>query len=187
MSIEKLRFAALSAYLAAWLILGIAAVMSAISRRGRTAAGPALFSGPVMLGTILQAIAPMIITLLMGAGPLRPHPAELIGVLSLAPLAAGLFTWSLRSAPANAASDALITAGAYRWLRHPIYLAFFAMLLATGLVVSARVSLLAAAMLYLAGSEIRIAVEEEELTERFPSAYLQYQQRTRWRYLPGVR
>ena len=68
MSIEKLRFAALSAYLAAWLILGLAAVMSTISRRGRTAAGPALLSGPVMLGTILQAIAPMIITLLMGDG-----------------------------------------------------------------------------------------------------------------------
>lgn len=187
MSIEKLRFLAFSSYLAAWLVLGIAAVASAISRRGRTAAGPPLLSGPVMLGTTLQAAAPMIVTLSMGDGPLRPQPAELIGILLLAPLAAALFLWSLCSAPAGATSDTLVTAGAYAWLRHPIYLAFLAMLLATGLIISARLPLLAAAILYLAGSEIRIAVEEEELTERFPSAYPRYQQRTRWRYLPGVR
>jgi protein-S-isoprenylcysteine O-methyltransferase Ste14 len=129
----------------------------------------------------------MIITLSMPDGPLRPQPAELIAILLLAPLAAGLFTWSLRSARAGATSDPVVTAGAYRWLRHPIYLAFFAMLIATGLIISARLPLLAAAVLYLAGSEIRIAAEEEELTERFPGAYPQYQQRTRWRYLPGVR
>lgn len=187
MSIEKLRFAAFSVYLAVWLVLGLAAVAGALSRRGRTVAGPPLLSGPVMLGSMLQAAAPLIVTLSLGDGPLRPQPAELIGILFLAPFAAGLFTWSLRSAPANAASDALVTAGAYRWLRHPIYLAFFAMLLATGLVVSAGSLLLAAAILYLAGSEIRIAVEEEELTERFPSAYARYKQRTRWRYLPGLR
>jgi protein-S-isoprenylcysteine O-methyltransferase Ste14 len=186
-SIEKLRFLAFSAYLVAWLVLGVAAAASAISRRGGTAAGPPLLSGPVMLGTMLQAAAPMIITLSMGDGPLRPQSAELIGILLLAPLAAGLFTWSLRSAPANATSDTLVTTGAYAWLRHPIYLAFFAMLIATGLIISARLPLLAAAILYLAGSEIRIAVEEGELAERFPGAYSQYQKRTRWRYLPGLR
>jgi len=187
MSIEQLRIAAFSAYLAAWLGLGLAAAVSAISRRGRSVAVQPLLSGRVMGGTILQALSPMLITLSMSDSPLRPQPAESIGILLLAPFAAGLFTWSLRSAAANATSDGLVTTGAYGWVRHPIYLAFLAMLVATGLVASARFPLVAAAIMYLAGSEVRIAVEEEELAERFSGAYAQYQQRTRWRYLPGIR
>jgi protein-S-isoprenylcysteine O-methyltransferase Ste14 len=182
MPLQTLRIAAFSAYLAAWLVLGLAALANALSRKAKSAEG---LTPPVLLGTLLQALAPLLITLKISTAPLRPHPAELITILLLAPLAAALFTWALRSAPKTA--NTLVTTGAYRWLRHPIYLAFFAMLLATGLLLSARLPLLAAAILYLAGSELRIAVEEEELTERFPAAYPLYQQRTPWRYLPGLR
>jgi len=185
--IQYLRFAAFSTFLAAWLVLGIAALFNAFARRGGTASGPPLLSPPIMLGTALQAVAPMVITLSMGSGPLRPHVAELIAILILAPLAAALFVWSIRSAPSNAADDTLVTQGAYKWFRHPIYLAFLLMLIATGLIISARGPLLIAAILYLAGSEIRIFIEEDELLERFPTSYRQYQQQTKWRYFPGLR
>jgi len=83
--------------------------------------------------------------------------------------------------------DQLITTGAYRWLRHPIYLAFLLLLLASGLLISAGTNLILSTALYLFGSELRIALEESELTARFPTAYPQYCKQTRWRYLPGLR
>ena len=72
-------------------------------------------------------------------------------------------------------------------MRHPIYLAFLAMLLATGLLVSAIPKLVIAVIIYLAGAEMRIADEERELSARHGDEYEQYRRRTRWRYLPGLR
>ena len=80
-----------------------------------------------------------------------------------------------------------MTHGVYAWMRHPIYLAFLAMLLATGLLASAGRGLLVAVVMYLAGSELRIASEEEDLARTFRAEYEQYRLRTRWRYLPGLR
>jgi protein-S-isoprenylcysteine O-methyltransferase Ste14 len=42
-------------------------------------------------------------------------------------------------------------------------------------------------LLYLVGSELRIASEERELAQKFPEDYAAYRTRTRWRYLPGLR
>ena len=81
----------------------------------------------------------------------------------------------------------MVTGGAYSWVRHPIYLAFLAMLVATGMLISSGVKLILPVLLYLAGSELRIASEEVELAKRFPDAYAMYRSRTRWRYLPGLR
>ena len=72
-------------------------------------------------------------------------------------------------------------------MRHPIYAAFLAMLLATGLLTSAGVNLVIAIVLYVAGSEFRIGSEEAKLAEALPASYAQYRLRTRWLYLPGVR
>jgi len=140
---------------------------------------------PVIVGILLQGTAVLATTLSMGNLPLRPQTFELAGTLALAPLAASLFVWALRSAPNNA--ETLATGGAYAWLRHPMYLAFLAMLVATGLLASGGLKLVAAVVLYLAGSELRIASEEAELAEKFPADYAQYRLRTRWRYLPGLR
>jgi protein-S-isoprenylcysteine O-methyltransferase Ste14 len=81
----------------------------------------------------------------------------------------------------------LVTRGVYAWLRHPIYLAFLGMLVATGLLAANTVSLVIAVVVYLAGSELRIASEEKALVSQFQSQYEQYRLRTRWRYLPGLR
>ena len=185
---NRLKITAYLAYLAAWLVFAIAALIGSLPRLRRGQAGmtsmPAM---PVVIGTALQALAAMVMTRSMGSDSLRPGLYELAGAQVLAPLGAALFVWAVRSGPSEVGADKLITEGAYRWLRHPIYLAFLAMLVATGLLISAGVQLILAVLVYLAGSEFRIAVEERELARKFPEAYAQYRRRTRWRYLPGLR
>lgn len=186
MLIEQLRVAAFCVYLAAWLVLAIAAVAGAIPRRRRHA-GSFRITVMVIVGIFLQGAAALSITLSMSDSPLRPQMLESAGTLTLAPLAASLFVWALRSTPNTADAETLATRGAYAWLRHPIYLAFLAMLVATGLITSGGPKLVVAVALYLAGSELRIASEEADLAEKFPADYAQYRLRTRWRYLPGIR
>jgi protein-S-isoprenylcysteine O-methyltransferase Ste14 len=136
---------------------------------------------------LMQGTAALPITLTLRDAPLRPGTSELIGVITLAPVAVGIFCWALWSVPDGTTSDTLVTSGAYSRLRHPIYLAFLAMLLATGFVASAGLALVAATGLYVAGTELRIASEEADLEERFPADYRKYRLKTRWRYLPGLR
>ena len=186
---DPLKFLAYCAYLASWLVFAIAAAVGALPRLRRQNQ-PALESGmtpPVFIGTLLQVLAAFVLTGSMGNGPLRARPLELAAALLLAPAGAALFVWALRSAPTDADAQQLVTAGAYQWLRHPIYLAFVAMLLATGLLLSAGPKLLLSILLYVGGSELRIASEEGELAERFPEEFARFRRQTRWRYLPGLR
>jgi protein-S-isoprenylcysteine O-methyltransferase Ste14 len=184
---DLLKIAAYCVYLAAWIVFAIAAAAGALLQLRRQAAATMAITAPVLIGTLLQILAAFAITRSMGSGPLRPGTFELAGALVLAPLGAALFIWALRSVPQNADGNTLVTGGAYAWLRNPIYLAFLAMLVATGLLVSGGIKLILPVLLYLAGSELRIASEEAELAERFPESYASYRSRTRWRYLPGLR
>lgn len=184
-----MKIAAYCAYLAAWLVFAIAAVAGALPRLRRQpqpAATPAI-TAPVFIGTLLQVLAAFAITRSMPSGPLQPRTFELAGALLLAPLGAAIFVWALRSVPMDADADTLVTEGAYAWLRHPIYLAFLAILVATGFLISGGTKLILPVLLYLGGSELRIASEEGELAKKFPQSYARYRSRTRWRYLPGLR
>jgi protein-S-isoprenylcysteine O-methyltransferase Ste14 len=136
---------------------------------------------------LLQGSSALPISLSLPDGPLRTGTAELIVTLGLAPLAVVLFCWALWSARKDSEGQWLITTGPYAWLRHPMYFAFLAMLIATGLLVSARVALGIATVLYVVGSELRIAAEETDLASRFPADYAEYRRTTKWRYLPGLR
>ena len=140
-----------------------------------------------LTGMLMQGAAALPITLTLTNSPLRPVTAELIGTIVLAPLAVGLLCWTLWSSPDASASQTLVTKGSYSWMRHPMYSAFLAMLLATGLVVSARLNLTAAVVLYVVGTELRITSEEGALEKQFPTQYEQYRLKTRWRYVPGLR
>lgn len=182
-----LKIAAYCVYLAAWLVFAVAAVLSAIPRLGKPASVPTRVSPPAMIGMLLQAAAAFLVTRSMASGPLHPRLFELFGALLLAPSGAAIFVWAIRSAPSGTGSETLVTKGAYSWLRHPIYLAFLAMLLATGLLVSSGIKLILPVLLYISGSELRISSEEEELAGRFRESYAEYRNRTRWRYLPGLR
>jgi protein-S-isoprenylcysteine O-methyltransferase Ste14 len=186
-SIEHLRIAAFCAYLGSWVVLGATAIVGAIPRRGRRAVVPAGMTTPVIVGTLLQSISALPITLFLRDGPLRPQVYELVGTLALAPFAAVLFGWAIWSLRSDTGAKTLITDGAYAWLRHPMYLAFLGMLVATGLLASAGAALVASIILYVVGSELRISSEEAELEAQFPADFAQYRLKTRWRYLPGLR
>jgi len=187
MSTDPLRFAAFCAYLAAWIAFAVGALVGAIPRIREQAVSPPVLNARIVVGTFLQIAAALMITLSLRDDPLRPTRIELIGILTLAPFAAALFIGALLSAPRDSGPHRLATRGAYAWMRHPIYLAFLAMLVASGLLISARSVLAIAVVLYLAGSELRIAFEEEELAGTFRAEYEQYRLRTRWRYFPGLR
>src|ERR1700754_4672867 len=82
---------------------------------------------PVIAGTLLQWAAFASIMLTLPAGPLRPSAFESVGGLVLAPLAVALFIWAQQFSAPRGTTATLVTSGAYRWLRHPIYLAFLLM------------------------------------------------------------
>ena len=187
MLIEQLRVAAFVVYLVAWIVFAVAAVSGALRGRRRQVAASAHMTVLVGVGILLQSAAVFAITLSMSNQPLRPQRSALAGTLALAPFAASVFVWTLRSGLNNVDAETLVTRGAYGWLRHPMYLAFLAMLLATGFLVSGGLKLVASVAIYLAGTELRIASEEEDRAKRFPADYAKYRLRTRWRYLPGLR
>ena len=176
-----MRLAAFVTYLAAWFVIGGAALLNAFLRV-RGPAAPLVMHAPLVIGTLLQFAGFLALTLSMPRDvPLALPVWHLAAVPMLAPLAAILCIWTIRSQDAG-----LVTWGAYGVVRHPLYLSFFLMLLATGLLVTTPAMLAGAALLYLAGSELRLASEERELLAAYPD-YAAYQRRTRWRYLPGIR
>ncbi len=181
-----MKIAVYCVYLAAWVVFAIAAVAGALPRLRRQAGAKTAVTAQV-IGSLLQVLAAFAVTKSMGSGPLRPRTLELAGALVLAPLGAALFVWALRSVPRYYDGDTLVTRGAYSLLRNPVYLAFLAMLMASGLLTSGGMKLIIPVILYLAGSELRIASEEGELAEKFPKGFEMYRTRTRWRYLPGIR
>jgi hypothetical protein len=87
MYIEHLRLVAFCAYLAAWVVFAIGAVMSAIPQIQRRAASPLRLKARVAIGTLLQIASNVAITFCRSDGPLRPKSLELVGVFALAPLA----------------------------------------------------------------------------------------------------
>ena len=174
-----MRAAAFVTYLAAWLIFALAAARQALTKLGSPQ--PIHLHAPLVIGTALQFAGALAVTLSIQPGSLQPPPAHLAAVLVLAPAAAATCLWTLASQ-----KPGLVTNGAYAHLRHPLYLSFLLMLLATGLLVTTWPRLAAAALLYLVGTELRLASEEHELLERFPD-YAAYRRRTRFCYLPGIR
>jgi protein-S-isoprenylcysteine O-methyltransferase Ste14 len=185
--IGNLKVTVLCVYLAAWVVFAIAAMAGAWPRLRRQAAATTVVTPQVLISSLLQALAAFAVTKSMASGPLRPRTSELAGAFVLAPFGAALFVWALRSVHRCYDGDTLVTRGAYSWLRNPVYLSFLAMLMATGLLTSCGIKLILPVLLYLAGSELRIASEEGELAEKFPKGYEMYRTRTRWRYLPGIR
>jgi protein-S-isoprenylcysteine O-methyltransferase Ste14 len=118
----------------------------------------------------------------------RPPPFALAprtgAALSVVSAAIGLWAiltlgrqWSLQ---ARLRTDhQLITRGPYYWVRHPVYSAFFGMLVATGLVFARGPWQLAGgALLYLAGTALRLRAEEALLRQQFGAAFDPYARTT---------
>ncbi|HKE58980.1 MAG TPA: isoprenylcysteine carboxylmethyltransferase family protein [Pyrinomonadaceae bacterium] len=79
----------------------------------------------------------------------------------------------------------LATKGPYAWVRHPIYTGMFGMLLATALAMSSWFVIPLAAILFIAGTTIRIRHEEKLLRESFGSEFDAYAARVS-ALIPGI-
>lgn len=125
--------------------------------------------------------------LVLGTPPAWPSPVS--AALIVAGIALGV--WAVRTMrlsrlrilPEPGEGAELVTAGPYRWIRHPMYTA--SLLAAAGLVVASPTPVrLAMAMTVTVVLVIKLMREERLLLARFPD-YGAYQRRTR-RLLPFV-
>ena len=157
-------------------------------RRRGPVAGDRARDGGSLAGILIQAAG-----FAMVWGPRRPDgtpivPMSLVTWVLLTGFAVGL---ALGSAWLGAASirtlgkqwslqaritqdHDLITTGPYRFVRHPIYTAMLGLLLATGLAFSRPVGLGAGLLTFLAGTALRIRVEERLLRATFGETYDAY-------------
>ena len=81
----------------------------------------------------------------------------------------------------------LITTGPYGVVRHPVYLAFMGMLMATALMRGFPLVCILAMAVFAVGTEIRVRAEERLLSAAFAARFASYAGRTRWAFLPGLR
>ncbi len=133
---------------------------------------------------------------LIWAGPFwQRHPSDARVAASIVFFALGaVLSWTGTRALGRqwrvdaglSADHELVRSGPYRIVRHPIYASMFAMLLGTGFLI-ARWSLFALSLpLFLAGTEIRVRVEDALLAGRFGSQALEYQKQVA-AYVPFIR
>lgn len=83
--------------------------------------------------------------------------------------------WSLEARLTE--NHKLITSGVYRIVRHPIYTAMLGMLVSTGIVFSYRYVLIAAVIVFFAGTKIRTIAEEKLLRDAFPEEYKKFSEK----------
>lgn len=80
----------------------------------------------------------------------------------------------------------LIRTGPYAWIRHPIYTSMLGMVLATGFCWTWWPMFVAAVVVFVVGTEIRIRSEDALLAERFGETFAEYQKRVP-AFLPFLR
>lgn len=80
----------------------------------------------------------------------------------------------------------LVQSGAYRIVRHPIYASMFGMLIAAGFLTGTMPGWPIAIVLFIAGTEIRVRVEDGLLRDRFGQRFIEWQKK-KAAYLPFVR
>ena len=91
------------------------------------------------------------------------------------------FTWSFRTLGTNYRGGVglydeheLVSVGPYRWIRHPIYAAFIAIMVLVTLLSANWVLGLSGLLLVTSIAVIRIPIEEQQLHDRFGQAWERY-------------
>jgi protein-S-isoprenylcysteine O-methyltransferase Ste14 len=75
------------------------------------------------------------------------------------------------------ADHQLVTAGAYRIVRHPIYTSMLCTLLGTGVMLSSPAFVVLGTVLFMMGTEIRVRIEDALLESRFGDEFRVYKGR----------
>jgi protein-S-isoprenylcysteine O-methyltransferase Ste14 len=107
---------------------------------------------------------------------------------------ASLLSWTatrslgrfLRFEAALDADHQLIRSGPYRVVRHPIYASMLCMFLGMAAMAATPLSFAVALALFLAGTEVRVRVEDRLLAAHFGDQFREYQRTTR-AYIPLLR
>lgn len=182
--------------LCCWAVFALVAAAGWVAseiRRRRAGANrtPVARSQASLWGLALETLS---FGLVWGFRRAGPGPAPLgwtAAVLALAAVA--LFSWSVRHLGVHFRIQAvvtgdhrLVTEGPYRLVRHPIYASLLLMLVSNALLAARWESALAALALFIAGTEIRVRVEERLLASRLPADFAAYRARVP-AYIPFLR
>ncbi len=141
-----------------------------------------------IVGLILQALSYAVVGLFYRAPftPISSGSRAVAVSLSLAAMLAAVVSISIVKAAVKmlgkewsvtarvVEGHKLATEGPYRFVRHPIYSGMLGMLLATGLVISHWLALIAAIVIYFIGTVIRIRSEERLLREALGPEFESY-------------
>ena len=118
------------------------------------------------------------------------HPAPLVGGLVVVAAGLALFTWSIwklgaQYSPGHASylPERLVTAGPYRYVRHPVYTSNMLMIVGM-LIASGSLWLAPNPLILLAYYHVASRHEEVAIARRFPE-YREYVRRT-GRFLPRI-
>jgi protein-S-isoprenylcysteine O-methyltransferase Ste14 len=84
------------------------------------------------------------------------------------------------------ADHQLVRSGPYAVVRHPIYTSMLCVLLGTGLIITPWVLFVAALIVFVAGTEIRVRTEDALLASRFGEEFTNYR-RSVPAYIPWLR
>lgn len=145
-----------------------------------------------LAGMLLEGASVFIVFHFREPGPQRPPwvavVAALLGLVAILLAAAAIRAlgrhWRLQAVVTE--DHELVREGPYGLVRHPVYLSFFAMTMATGLALTRWEALAAAALLFFAGTEIRVRAEDALLRARFGAAFEEYSRTVR-AWLPFLR
>lgn len=154
-----------------------------------------------LLGLLLQAVAYFIVwSSPLERGQFFPgtyeSPAAEWGLAALTLALAVASVWLVVSAAQHLGKQwalsarlveghTLIQDGPYRFVRNPIYTGMLGMLLATGLAAGRWIPLLVAAVLFAAGTYIRIRIEEQLLRQAFGAEFEEYARKVP-ALIPGI-
>ena len=187
MSVRGVHIAAFAVVMAGWFVFAAVFLLRKRPEGGRTTRRERVS----VLGIAFQMLAfacvwaierPRFTPILPLPGPLQILPALAAAGLSIVSVWVSIASvrtlgreWSYEARLVE--GHRLATTGPYRWIRHPIYSAMLGKLLATGLVVSHWIGLLAGLLLFCVGMAIRIASEEKLLRAQFGREYDDYARR----------
>ena len=172
---------------AGWLIWVIPFLLAK-----RNAEAPAQTDRRARWGMLLQVIA---FALLWQGHFWNTEPAAWRIALSALFLAiAGLLSWTSTRALGRQwrldaglnADHKLVTTGAYRFVRHPIYCSLLCLFLGIGFMITPWLLFLIALVVLLAGTEIRVRIEDNLLASRFGEDFRRYENSVP-AYVPFVR
>jgi protein-S-isoprenylcysteine O-methyltransferase Ste14 len=175
------------------LVIGFVAWFLPFPLAGWTHASPQKRDPRWRWGLLLEVLAYVV----LGAGAVHRVLAPAAWRLALAVFffaLATLLSWTstrslgryLRFEAAVDTDHQLIRSGPYRIVRHPIYASMLWLMLGIASIAATRLSFVVALALFVAGTEIRVRVEDKLLAGRFGDEFRAYRRSTP-AYIPLIR